>query len=143
VWSTPPWDAPHPDTLPKPEFEAPWEMRSISEGWFGAFEQKRMWLREIRELIAGEEMTPFVRAATAADIANPLVNSGTEGLQFINGDITLYLARLPVDEWIGFEVSHHISADGIAIGESIVYDTKGPIGTSTVSALAQRRMQNT
>jgi hypothetical protein len=142
VWTPPPWDAPHPTTLPEPEFEAPWDMRSVSESWFGAFEQKRIWLREIRELVAGEEMTPFVRAATAADIANPLVNSGTNGLEFINGDITLYLARLPVDEWIGFEASHHISADGIAVGGSIVYDTHGPIGTSTVGALAQRRMRN-
>jgi hypothetical protein len=142
VWSPPPWDAPHPDTLPAPEWGAPWEMRTVNETWFGAYEQKQMWLRETRELVAGEALTPLARVATAADIANPLANSGTNGLEFINGDITLYLARLPVSEWIGFEVSHHVSADGVAIGECLVYDTDGPIGTSTVSAVAQRRLQN-
>ncbi len=141
VWTPPPWDMPHPDSLPAPASGAPWEMRSVGESWFGAFEQKRMWLRESRPLIDGEELTPLVRVATAADIANPLANSGTNGLEFINGDITLYLARLPVDEWIGFEVTRHVSADGVAIGECAVYDTRGPIGTSTVSAVAQPKLE--
>lgn len=142
VWSAPSWDAPHPDTLPAPEWEAPWEMRPITEGWFGAFEQKRMWLRETRALVAGEDLTPLVRVATAADIANPLANSATNGLEFINGDITLYLGRLPVGEWVGFEVARHLSADGVGVGECVVYDTQGPIGTSTVSAVAQRRLES-
>src|SRR5690242_11082474 len=67
VWSPPPWDAPDPETLPPPEWEAPWEMRSVTgNSWFGAFEQKQMWLRETRELVAGEAMTPLTRVATAA-----------------------------------------------------------------------------
>jgi len=143
VWSVPSWDAPHPDAVPAPEWEAPWEMRTMTDGGFGAFEQKRMWLRETRDLVSGEELTPFVRVATAADIANPLANSGTNGLEYINGDITLYLARLPADEWIGFEVARHVSADGVAFGECVVLDTRGPIGTSTVSAVAQRRLEST
>lgn len=143
VWTAPSWDSPHPETLPEPTWEAPWEMRSVSGGGFATFEQKRMWLRETRDLIDGEEWTPLARVATAADIANPLANSGTTGLAFINGDITLYLARLPVDGWIGFEVARHISADGVALGECVVYDTQGPIGTSTVSAVANRRMSMT
>ena len=141
VWSAPAWEVPHPDALPEPTWDAPWEMRPISEGGFGSFSQKRMWLRETRALVEGEPMTPLIRVATAADIANPLANSGTNGLEFINGDITLYLARLPVDEWIGFEVARHVGAEGVAIGECVVYDTRGPVGTSTVSAVAQRRME--
>jgi len=141
IWPGPAWDVPHPDALPEPGWDAPWEMRPITEGGFGSFEQKRMWLRDTRALVEGEQMTPFVRVATAADIANPLANSGTNGLEFINGDITLYLARLPVDEWIGFEVTRHVSAEGVAVGECAVYDTRGPIGTSTVSAVAQRPME--
>ena len=37
-----------------------------------------------------------------------------------------------------YVVNHHAS-DGIAIGECWLYDEKGPIGTSTVAALAQRK----
>jgi hypothetical protein len=46
---------------------------------------------------------------------------------------------LPVTNWIGFEVVNHHATDGIAIGECWLYDEKGPIGTSTVAALAQRK----
>jgi hypothetical protein len=39
----------------------------------------------------------------------PFANSGDQGLQFINADIILYLRRLPVDDWLGFEVPGHLS----------------------------------
>ncbi len=61
------------------------------------------------------------------------------GLGYINSDVTLYLHRLPVTRWIGFDVVNHHASDGIAIGECWLYDEKGPIGTSTVAALAQRK----
>jgi hypothetical protein len=35
-------------------------------------------------------------------------------------------------------VNHH-ATDGIAIGECVLYDQQGAIGTSTVAALAQRK----
>ena len=41
--------------------------------------------------------------------------------------------------WIGFDVVNHHATDGIAIGECWLYDEQGPIGTSTVAALAQRK----
>jgi len=50
----------------------------------------------------------------------------------------LYLHCLPVKQWIGFEVVNRHATDGVAIGECILYDQQGPIGTSTV-ALAQRK----
>jgi hypothetical protein len=52
---------------------------------------------------------------------------------------SLYLYRLPVTEWVGFEVVSHHARDGIAIDECWLYDEEGAIGTSTVAALAQRR----
>jgi acyl-CoA thioesterase len=61
------------------------------------------------------------------------------GLGYINSDVTLYLHRLPVTRWIGFDVVNHHASDGIAIGECWLYDEKGAIGTSTVAALAQRK----
>ena len=53
--------------------------------------------------------------------------------------MTLYLHRLPVTEWVGFEVVNHQATAGVAIGECFLYDEEGPIGSSTVAALAQRR----
>jgi len=64
-------------------------------------------IRLNRKLAQDAEGIKAMADIAAADIANPLANSGTNGLEFINGDITLYIARLPVDEWIGFEVAQN------------------------------------
>jgi acyl-CoA thioesterase len=96
-------------------------------------------MSEVRDLVEGTPLTPFVRVAVAADFASPYANAGDHGLGYINSDVTLYLHRLPVKEWIGFEVVNHHASDGIAIGECWLYDQQGPIGTSTVAALAQRK----
>ncbi|MEX1103578.1 MAG: thioesterase family protein, partial [Dehalococcoidia bacterium] len=143
VWSPPSWDVPHPDSITPPAQDwgprgPMWDTRAIGRG-FGSTEQERAWLRENRPLAEGIEMTPFVRAAFAADFTNPFANSGSAGLKFVNADITLYLHRLPVGEWLGFEVVEHHATDGIALGECSLYDTSGPIGRSLVTALANRR----
>ena len=52
--------------------------------------------------------------------------------------MTLYLHRLPVTEWVGYEVVNHGASDGVAIGECFLHDERGPIGWATVAALAQR-----
>lgn len=143
VWSQPVWEVPAADTIkPGPVTgtrEPMWDSRTIGDRGFGTFSQRRMWMRENRALIEGVELTPFLRAASACDFANPFANSSDQGLQFVNTDITLYLHRLPEGEWVGFEVAAHNSADGIAVGECAMYDEQGPIGRSTVVGLAQRR----
>jgi acyl-CoA thioesterase len=116
-----------------------WDMRTLSSRDPGRSEQGRVWMREIRQLVEGVSLTPFVRAASAADWSNPGANWGSNGLEFINADITLYLHRYPRGEWIGFETSSHHSADGIAVGQCTMYDEEGAIGSSTVCAIAQRR----
>jgi hypothetical protein len=42
-------------------------------------------------------------------------------------------------EWIGFEVVNHQATEGVAIGECFIYDQRGPIGSASVAALAQKR----
>ncbi len=146
VWSPPAWEMPHPETMAPEERPATaasdwrpmWETRGSESRWNVAA-QKRLWMRENYTLFEGEPLTPFQRAALAADLTSPLANSGTEGLQFINADITLYLHRLPASDWLGFETGAHHAAEGVAVGESVIYDLDGAIGRSTVSALAQHR----
>lgn len=144
VWSPAPWQVPAPDQVPLPRvegagrFEPMWETRNI-DGTAGAVEQKRAWIRELRPLIDGEPLTPLTRVALACDFTNPFANSGDHGLNHVNADVTLYLHRLPVDEWVGFEVTSHHSTDGVAVGECALYDTAGAIGRSLVCAVAQRR----
>jgi hypothetical protein len=137
-WRAPAWDAPLPETLQAPEGadeSGGWEIRLLTPGGFWSAERKRIWTRDRWQLVAGEDPSPVVRAALAADLPNPLANSSAEGLRFINADLTLFLARPPVSEWIGVEVAGHLGHDGIAIGSCTLYDTSGAIGSSTVSAI--------
>ena len=141
VWSPVPWEAPAPESLPVMDWtenEPMWDSRVIDHG-FGAVAQKNTWLRENRALVEGEPLTPFLRAAVAADFTNPFANSGDQGLQFVNADITLYLHRLPAGEWLGFQTVAHHASEGVAVGECVMYDVSGPIGRSTVCGVANVR----
>lgn len=139
VWSPPDWEVPAPESLPAPpnRGQSSMGMRRIT-GAIGSVDQKQVWLRESRELVAGTPLSPFMRAAIPADLANPYSNSGDAGLGYINSDVTLYLHRLPRGEWIGMEVVNHRATDGVAIGQVVLYDEDGSIGTSSVCGLAQR-----
>ena len=144
VWSPPNWQVPPPSAIPAPAHpraggHGKWAVRPI-EGYMGSPGPRRLWMSEVRDLVAGFPLTPFVRVAVAADFASPFANAGDQGLGYINSDLTLYLHRLPIATWIGFEVVNHQASDGIANGECRLYDQTGVIGTAMVAALAQRKL---
>lgn len=142
VWTRPGWDAPAPAGIEAPAANVAmggmWKIRPISGG-FGTPGPRKVWMAEVRDLVEGEPWTPFARVAVAADIASPFANSGDQGLGYINTDVTLYLHREPVTEWVGFEVFNHGATAGVAIGECFVHDEQGPIGSASCTALAQKR----
>ena len=144
TWSPPAWNAPKPEELPAPppgQFgERMWKMRNVSD-WFGTTETARRgaWMAEIRELVEGFALTPFTRVAVAADFASPLANRAENTLGYINTDMTIYLHRLPVGEWIGFEKVNHQASEGVAIGECFLHDALGAIGSASCAALRQAR----
>ena len=94
------------------------------------------WVREIRDLVAGEKLTPFIRAAMATDVGPSMTNFSTTGLAFINADFTLALSRLPEGPFIGLAALTHSSADGVATGSTVLFDRLGPIGTGLSTAIA-------
>ena len=100
---------------------------------------RRAWIRETHAFVENEIVSPILRVAQVADFANPFVNSGTSGLNYINADISLYLQRNPVGTWIGVETFYHGADDGISIATIALYDKIGKIGISTVCGLAQIR----
>jgi hypothetical protein len=136
MWQAPEWTVVQPESLPAPGNGDGWDVRLLTPGGFWTSERKQVWTRDRWQLVAGEALSPVVRAALAADLPNPLANSSAEGLQFINADLTLFLGRPPVSEWIGLEVAGHLGHDGIAVGSCTLYDTEGAIGSSTVCAVA-------
>ncbi len=141
-WTGDVWDAPGPEHLPDagatPEsMFGLWDMRWIA-GRIGQLGQRRLWMREIRELIGGEPLTPFLRVASGVDYVSPLANVGEmRNYGYINSDVTMYLHRLPVGEWIGYESLAHEASNGIALGHCNLYDIEGRIGWGSACALAQ------
>ncbi len=133
------WDSTIPDPVDDP-FDMPFEVRSVDGIGFGAVGPRRTWLRELRPLVTGKELTPFIRAALVADIASPLANSASDGLEYINPDLALYLARLPEGEWIGVEYADRVAADGVSVAHCRMHDAIGPIGSSEVCAVRNPRM---
>lgn len=136
------WDAPPPGADDEAEPVMWFDVRPIGDRGFGAPgpAPRRVWLRDRRELVAGVEHTPFVRAALCADFASPFANSGADGLAYINADLTLHLGRLPIGEWIGIETNDRIAADGVSVAECRYFDQTGPIGFSSVCAVLTPRM---
>lgn len=145
VWSRKDWVVPNPEEIPAPpnsgaKSVTSLDLRPIDGQGMGSSGQRKVWLRDLRPLVEGESTSAFSRAVMAADMASPLGNSGSEGLAFINADITVYLGRLPRGEWIGLEVGAHIGADGIAVSRSDLFDLEGPFGFTDVCAVATPRM---
>lgn len=141
VWTPEPWGVPLPDEIPAAP-DSPMrrltsmEIRPIDGMGMGTNGQRKVWLRDTTPLVDGEEISPFQRAAMASDFASPLANSSSEGLRFINGDITLSLGRMPEGEWIGIEVGAHVGHAGVSVARCDLYDPDGRFGFVDVSAVA-------
>ena len=87
-------------------------------------------------IVEGETPTPFQMAASVADVANVVSNWGSNGLEFINTDVTLALARAPFGLEFGVSALDRVESDGISVGTSQMFDRAGVFGTVTVLALA-------
>jgi hypothetical protein len=98
------------------------------------------WVRIPVPFLAGEETTPLVRLAATSDFGSAFSGMGAaDGVGFINADITLYLHRLPVGEWIAIQAERRVEPHGVGVAASVLYDSSGPIGRSSHALLANRR----
>ncbi len=141
VWQREPWAAPAPTDVPPPAQRAlggMWDLRPFL-GEFRGKGPRKAWMAEVRELVEGTPWTPFSRVAVAADFCSPFANGSEQGLGYINTDVTVYLHREPVTEWIGFETLTHGATDGVAVADCLLHDERGFIGMASCTALAQKR----
>jgi hypothetical protein len=121
---------------PRPYYGPNAESARDFEAWRDPANAKYVWYDCDARLVDGEPMSPFVRAAAVADVGNPLTNWGSEGLQFVNSDVTLLLSRLPQGTMLGMAARDRQEADGVSVGSAVMFDTSGPVGLATVTALA-------
>ncbi|MCW2822884.1 MAG: hypothetical protein JWR64_2679 [Marmoricola sp.] len=87
-------------------------------------------------VVPEEAPSPFVVAASVADSTSMVTNWGSNGVEHINTDITMVLARLPVGREVGLSATDRVNHDGIAVGTATVFDRQGRIGTTVVSSIA-------
>jgi hypothetical protein len=87
-------------------------------------------------VVRGEPLTPYQAVAATADGASLVTNWGTRGVEHINTDITLALARLPVGVEVGLVALDRVEHDGIAVGTAGVFDREGPLGQVVITSIA-------
>ncbi len=146
---TVPGPPPRPEELPPPapaqgDYEAfhnaGVEMR-YAAGEFRTQGPATVWIRLTQPVVAGEEPTPVMRAAAAADFGNGV--SGVlvpfERYLFINPDLTVYLLREPVGEWACLDAVTYPSASGVGLAESALSDVVGRFGRAVQSLLLGTR----
>lgn len=98
------------------------------------------WIRLRVPVVAGEPPTPLARLMAAADFGNGVswVLHRTDGWQFINPDLTVYLHRLPAGEWVCLDAVSYMEPHGVGLAESRLFDETGPLGRATQSLLLER-----
>ncbi|MGN6474100.1 MAG: acyl-CoA thioesterase domain-containing protein [Mycobacteriales bacterium] len=136
VMPTPPAPGKTPAFGPRPYVGPEAAPARDFEPWRDPTQEKYVWYDFDAQLVEGEQTSPFVRAAAVADVANPLTNWGSEGLQFVNSDVTMLLSRLPHGTTLGMAARDRCEAGGVSVGSSVMFDQSGPFGIATVSALA-------
>jgi len=112
----------------------------IAQGSFRLPGPAAVWYRAGRPIVDGAAISPLMRAAIAADFCN-----GTSSVldfkewTFINGDLTLSLAREPVGEWILLDAETWAGPDSIGIAAARLGDRNGYFGRAVQSVLFEKR----
>jgi len=112
----------------------------VAKGSFRTPGPAAVWYRASRPIVDGTPISPLMRAAIAADFCN-----GTSAVldfthwTFINGDLTLSLAREPVGEWILLDAETWAGPDSIGIAAARLADRDGYFGRAVQSVLFDKR----
>jgi hypothetical protein len=145
VWAPTGHPEPPPAELVPPagdEPRAPYVRSSVE--WSQNFlehqnaDRKTSWSTAVR-IVPDEPITGFQAAASTADGASMVCNWGSRGVEHINTDITMTLAREPDGIEIGLLATDRVEHDGIAVGTATMFDRSGRLGTVMVAGLANAR----
>ena len=114
------------------------ELRVVA-GTFADVGEATIWFRLAVPLVADETPSPLQRAVAAADFGNGVSAALERGKYlFINPDLSVFLHRYPVGEWVALEAQTFAEAHGVGLAESALYDERGRIGRSLQSLLVDR-----
>jgi Acyl-CoA thioesterase C-terminal domain/Acyl-CoA thioesterase N-terminal domain len=115
------------------------EIRFV-EGSFREPGPATAWFRMRHPLVAGEPSTGLDLVAAAGDFGNGIASLlNWDEYMFINPEVTLYIEREPIDEWVALQSHTRVLAGSVAIAESVLWDREGRIGRATQALLVDRR----
>jgi hypothetical protein len=112
----------------------------VVKGQFRAPGPAAIWFRVDRPLFENQPVTPLQRVAMVGDFCN-----GTstvlpfQSWTFINGDLTISLARLPVGDWILLDAQTWLGDDGSGIAFAKLGDSRGYFGRAVQSLVIEPR----
>jgi acyl-Coa thioesterase superfamily protein/acyl-CoA thioesterase superfamily protein len=96
------------------------------------------WFRLKLPLVPGEEPSGLVRICAAADFPNGISNIVEPAVTtYLNPDLTVYVHRPPVDEWVMVDARTWLERHGTGLAEGALYDRRGRIGRSLQSLLVE------
>ena len=114
------------------------EMR-FAGGLFAQPGPATVWIRLRVPVLEGEEPSPWQRVAAAADFGNGVSSELDFGSHlFINPDLTVFVHRPPVGEWVCLDARTRYGTPGIGTAESALWDTEGRIGRAVQCLLVER-----
>jgi hypothetical protein len=121
------------------QFAAGVTLRAV-QGSFGEVGPAALWFRAHRQIIAGEPTTPLMRAAMTGDFCNGISSVlDFEEWTFINADLTISLARMPVGEWILLDAQTWLGDHGAGLAFAKLGDERGYFGRAIQSLVVERR----
>lgn len=98
------------------------------------------WFRLRVPVVAGEETSPLMRVAAAADFGNGISAAfDRTRFTFVNPDLSIALHRYPEGEWIGLDAMTFAEPHGSGLAEAALLDERGRIGRSVQSLLLDDR----
>lgn len=99
-----------------------------------------MWMRMRYPLVDGHEPSPLQRVMIAADSGNGVSQVlDPRRHSFVNPDLTVYLHRPPVGEWVCLDARTIAQERGIGLADTRLLDEEGPIGRSDQSLVIDAR----
>ena len=98
------------------------------------------WFRLRLPLVPGEEPSELIRVCAAADFPNGIsFVVDPRKTSFLNPDLTIYINRLPVDEWVLVDAHTWLEPHGAGLAEGALYDRHGRIGRSLQGLIVEPR----
>lgn len=99
---------------------------------------RRVWVRPLLPLVAGEQISDVEKFFTVLDVANGVGSRLEFGKwSFMNTDTTVHLYRQPVGNWTGIDARMAVGSGGYGLTGAELFDATGPVGRSAQTLLVR------